>query len=172
VWPVIQCSSCKRITTDPCARSCLSYSAYIQHQLSITDTPLPHADLYRLIGPAVVVIAKANLLQLVAAVRPPVKNAAVMSTTSDNGGFLSARASRALQPALPYFTAFVKAQERLWCPEDQEGYIVVTVAENKLSHEILRVSLPRTAALWHSCGGHAGMCLRLALLTWLTQSIT
>lgn len=70
-----------------------------------------------------------------------------MSNTGDNAGFLSARAARALQPALPYFTAFVKAQERLWCPEDQEGYIVVTVAENKLSHEILRVSMPRNVSL-------------------------
>ena len=57
-----------------------------------------------------------------------------------DGGFLSQRASRALQPALPYFAAFIKAQERLWSLEDQDGYIVTTVAENKLSHELLRVS--------------------------------
>jgi hypothetical protein len=59
--------------------------------------------------------------------------------SSPQGSFLSERAGRALQPALPYFEAFIKAQSRLWSPEDPDGFIVTTVAENKLSHELLVV---------------------------------
>ncbi|KAG2436151.1 hypothetical protein HYH02_011655 [Chlamydomonas schloesseri] len=61
-------------------------------------------------------------------------------------GHLSSRAGRAIRPALSYFKAFMDAKDRQWKPEDPEGNIILTVAENRISSDIVRERLSRAAA--------------------------
>lgn len=61
-------------------------------------------------------------------------------------GHLSQRSARATQPSLSYFNAFLKAKERLWTPEDPEGNIVLSVAENRLSADIVKVRVGERGA--------------------------
>lgn len=58
---------------------------------------------------------------------------AFIATMDTIEGQLASRAQRAAQPALSYFKAFMEAQQRVWSPEDPDGNLILTVAENKLS---------------------------------------
>ncbi|GLC48246.1 hypothetical protein PLESTB_000075000 [Pleodorina starrii] len=60
-------------------------------------------------------------------------------------GHLSARAARAIRPALSYFKAFIEAQARQWSPEDPEGNIILSVAENRLTSDMVKERLSRSA---------------------------
>jgi 1-aminocyclopropane-1-carboxylate synthase len=48
---------------------------------------------------------------------------------------LAPRSARARQPALSYFAAFIKACGDLWSPQNPDGFVVVSVAENRLSKQ-------------------------------------
>ncbi|KAF5840409.1 pyridoxal phosphate-dependent transferase [Dunaliella salina] len=50
---------------------------------------------------------------------------------------LSERGERARKPMLSYGAAFQKARQRPWTPEDPEGAIICSVAENKLNASML-----------------------------------
>lgn len=58
-------------------------------------------------------------------------------------GHLASRASRAIKPALSYFKAFIEAKDRQWSPEDPEGNIILSVAENKISASLVHERLVR-----------------------------
>ncbi|KXZ54539.1 hypothetical protein GPECTOR_4g604 [Gonium pectorale] len=61
-------------------------------------------------------------------------------------GHLSARASRAIRPALSYFKAFLEAQSRQWSASDPDGNIILSVAENRLTSDVVKERLSRSAA--------------------------
>lgn len=53
---------------------------------------------------------------------------------------LAPRAAAALQPALSYGAAFGSLKERgLWAPDNPDGSIVLGVAENRISSELVHV---------------------------------
>lgn len=56
-------------------------------------------------------------------------------------GALSARGARAARPALSYFAAFMAAAARPWSEADPGGNIIVTVAENRLSDDLIAARL-------------------------------
>uniref|UniRef100_A0A7S0RJE5 Aminotransferase class I/classII large domain-containing protein n=1 Tax=Chlamydomonas leiostraca TaxID=1034604 RepID=A0A7S0RJE5_9CHLO len=60
-------------------------------------------------------------------------------------GFISQRAARALQPALSYGKAFVDAQARPWSAEDPGGNIICSVAENKLTADMVHERISEAA---------------------------
>ncbi|EFJ52049.1 hypothetical protein VOLCADRAFT_120406 [Volvox carteri f. nagariensis] len=57
-----------------------------------------------------------------------------------------ARAARAIRPALSYFKAFIEAQARIWSPEDPDGNIILSVAENRLTSDMVKERLHLSAA--------------------------
>ncbi|GLI59990.1 hypothetical protein VaNZ11_002049 [Volvox africanus] len=61
-------------------------------------------------------------------------------------GHLSARAARAIRPALSYFKAFIEAQARQWSTQDPAGNIILSVAENRLTSDMVKERLSRSAA--------------------------
>ncbi|GIL83125.1 hypothetical protein Vretimale_11471 [Volvox reticuliferus] len=61
-------------------------------------------------------------------------------------GHLNARAARAIRPALSYFKAFIDAQKRQWSPQDPAGNIILSVAENRLTSDMVKERLCRSAA--------------------------
>ncbi|KAG2483578.1 hypothetical protein HYH03_017585 [Edaphochlamys debaryana] len=61
-------------------------------------------------------------------------------------GRLSKRAARAVRPSLSYFKAFLDAQKRQWSPEDPEGNIILSVAENRLTSDLVQERLSASAA--------------------------
>lgn len=69
--------------------------------------------------------------------------------------FLAPRSARARQPALSYYGAFVKACANLWTPENPNGAVVASVAENRIAKTMLADALaaaprPPDAALGYN----------------------
>ena len=58
-------------------------------------------------------------------------------------GDLALRSQVATKPALSYIDVFVKALGDLWAPANPKGYIVLLVAENKLTTEVLSKRMKR-----------------------------
>ena len=62
-------------------------------------------------------------------------------------GDLALRSQVATKPALSYIDVFVKALGDLWAPANPKGYIVLLVAENKLTTEVLSKRMKKVTSV-------------------------
>ncbi|KAF8066189.1 ACS8 [Scenedesmus sp. PABB004] len=78
------------------------------------------------------------VVQIIEGVKP---QSQLASMASD--GFLAPRAARALQPALPYWSAFAAALNDQWSADNPGGTIACVVAENRLSCDLVAAGLAK-----------------------------
>ena len=62
-------------------------------------------------------------------------------------GDLALRSQVATKPALSYIDVFVKALGDLWAPANPKGYIVLLIAENKLTTEVLSKRMKKVTSV-------------------------
>ncbi|DBA72531.1 TPA: hypothetical protein ACH3X2_010289 [Trebouxia sp. C0005] len=76
---------------------------------------------------------------------------------------VSERGIKASAEATSYFAAVIKLNERLWSPEDPEGNIVMSIAENRLTVDLIKdklqsnLSFPDSVFFYDNTAGSAKM---------------